>query len=64
MVAEQPNAIDLANDIKINLEHAEIAAYLNCRYISAPEAIWRLSDTLAAYLPEQYRVLTTRSCSS
>ena len=24
--------------------HDEITTYLNCRYISAPEAIWRLSE--------------------
>ena len=45
----------------------EIAAYLNCRYVLAPEAIWRLSGykmheqshsiyRLAVHLPEQQRV--------
>ena len=24
--------------------HDEITTYLNCRYVSAPEALWRLSD--------------------
>ena len=40
MVVDQPNSTDELNDMEKNLEHDEIAAYLNCRYISAPEAIW------------------------
>lgn len=47
--------------------HDEITTYLNCRYISAPEAIWRLSEyrmheqshtiyRLAIHLPDQQRV--------
>ena len=67
MVVDQPNSTDELNDMERNLEHDEIAAYLNCRYISAPEAIWRLSEykmhqqshtviRLAVHLPEQQRV--------
>ena len=44
MVVDQPNPIDEVNDMETNLEHDEIAAYLNCRYISASETIWRLSE--------------------
>ena len=47
--------------------HDEIMMYLNCRYISAPEAIWRLSEyrmheqshtiyRLAIHLPHKQRV--------
>ena len=66
MVVDHPNSTD---DMQRNLKHNEIAAYLNCRYISAPEAIWRLSEykmhqqthtviRLAVHLPEQQRVYT------
>ena len=34
MVVDQPNSIDELHDMERNLEHDEIAAYLNCRYIS------------------------------
>lgn len=45
----------------------EITTYLNCRYVSAPEAVWRLSEfrmheqshtivRLAIHLPEQQSV--------
>ena len=47
--------------------HDEITTYLNCRYVSAPEALWRLLEyrmhepshtiyRLAIHLPEQQRV--------
>ena len=34
MVVDQPNSIDELHDMERNVEHDEIAAYLNCRYIS------------------------------
>ena len=63
MVVDQPNSVDMETTI----QYDEIAAYLNCRYVSAPEAIWRLSGykmheqshtiyRLAVHLPEQQRV--------
>ena len=53
--------------METTIQYDEIAAYLNCRYVSAPEAIWRLSGyrmheqlhtiyRLAVHLPEQQRV--------
>ena len=63
MVVDQPNSVDMETTI----QYDEIVAYLNCRYVSAPEAIWRLSSykmheqshtiyRLAVHLPEQQRV--------
>lgn len=62
MNANQSEEIDVMQD-----QHDEITMYLNCRYISAPEAIWRLSEyrmheqshtiyRLAIHLPDQQRV--------
>ena len=41
MVVDQPNSVDQSNDMETTIQYDEIAAYLNCRYVSAPEAIWR-----------------------
>ena len=40
----QPNSVDQSHNMAMEttMQYDEIAAYLNCRYVSAPEAIWRL----------------------
>ena len=40
MVVDQPNSVDQSNNMETTIQYDEIAAYLNCRYVSAPEAIW------------------------
>ena len=65
MVVNQPNSVDLSNNMETTIQYDEIAVYLNRRYVSAPEAIWRLSGykmheqshtiyRLAVHLPEQH----------
>ena len=66
LAVHQPNPND-PQDQRPVLQHDEVNTYLNCRYVSAPEAIWRLSEhklhdqshtiyRLAIHLPDQQRV--------
>ena len=66
LAVDQPNPND-PQDQRPVLQHDEVNMYLNCRYVSAPEAIWQLSEhklhdqshtiyRLAIHLPDQQRV--------
>ena len=39
MVVHQPNSVDQSNGLETTIQYDEIAAYLICRYVSAPEAM-------------------------
>ena len=65
LVVDRPESNNPLNETESEA-HDEITTYLNCRYVSAPEALWRLSEyrmheqshtvyRLAIHLPQQQR---------
>lgn len=59
--------IAITSDGNQQLTHDEVTNYINCRYVSAPEAIWRLREhkmhdrshkvmRLPVHLPDQQRI--------